>query len=289
MRAFAYHAPTSLAEAVQILAREGGGGKVLAGGTDLLIHIKERGLVPNYVVSLRDVKELAGIAFDASSGLRIGAAAKLSDVAAHPVVLERYPILSQGASLVGSLQIQNLGTVAGNICNAAPSADCAPPLIALDASARLVGPAGERTVKLEAFFVGPGRTVLGPGEVLAEILIPPPAARSGGNYERFTPRQEMDIAVVGVGSVLELEQGDRCRQAWICLGAVAPTPIRARAAETALAGKDLSAEVIEEAAEAAAAAARPISDQRGTADYRKHLVKILTRRTLTAAWEDARG
>ncbi len=289
MRAFAYHAPTSLAEAVSILEREGGGGKILAGRTDLLIAIKERGFVPNYVVSLRDVKELQQVSFDANSGLRIGAAAKLSDVAAHPVVQERYPIIVQGASLVGSLQIQNQGTVVGNVCNAAPSADTAPPLVALGALARIVGPAGERSVPVEDFFVGPGRTVLKSDELVAEILVPPPPARSGGAYERFTPRQEMDIAVVGVGSVVTLGSGDRCSAARICLGAVAPRPIRAKAAEAALIGKDVTPEVIEAAAQAAVGDAVPITDQRGSAEYRKHLVKVLTRRTLTAAWQDARG
>ena len=289
MRAFAYHAPTSLAEAVEVLRREGGGGKVLAGGTDLLIAIKERGLVPKYVVSLRDVKELAAVSYDERTGLRIGAAARLSDVAAHPVVQERYPILVHGASLVGSLQIQNLGTVVGNICNAAPSADTAPGLVALGASARIVGPGGERTVPLEHFFAGPGRTILEPEEIVAEILVPPPPARSGGAYERFTPRQEMDIAVVGVGSVLALGSGDRCVHARVVLGAVAPTPIRATAAEAELVDHDLTPEVVERAAEAAARDARPISDQRGTADYRTHLVKVLARRTIAAAWQDARG
>ena len=289
MRAFAYHAPRTLAEAVGILRREGGGGKILAGGTDLLIHFKERGLVPRYVVSLRDVAELAAIAYDERQGLRIGAAAKLSDVAAHPVVQERYPILAQGASLVGSLQIQNLGTVVGNLCNAAPSADCAPPLIALGAAVRIAGAGGERTLPLEQFFVGPGRTVLEPDELVAEVLVPPPPARSGGNYERYTPRQEMDIAVAGVGSVIELGPGDRCAAARICLGAVAPTPVRAGPAERLLVGHDLSPERIERAAQAAAESARPIDDQRGSAAYRRHLVTVLTRRTLTAAWADARG
>ena len=289
MRAFAYHAPTSLAEAVSILEREGGGGKILAGGTDLLIAIKERGFVPNYVVSLRDVKEVQQVSFDAQQGLRIGAAARLSDVASHPVVQERYPIIVQGASLVGSLQIQNQGTVVGNVCNAAPSADTAPPLVALGAIARIVGPGGERTVPVEDFFVGPGRTVLKSDELVAEIIVPPPPARSGGAYERFTPRQEMDIAVVGVGSVVTLGQGDRCTAARICLGAVAPTPVRAKAAEAALIDRDLTPEAIEAAADAAVKDATPISDQRGTAEYRKHLVKVLTRRTVSAAWQDARG
>jgi len=289
MRAFAYHAPTSLAEAVSILEREGGGGKILAGGTDLLIAIKERGFVPNYVVSLRDVKELQQVSFDANTGLRIGAGAKLSEVAAHPVVQERYPIIVQGASLVGSLQIQNQGTVVGNVCNAAPSADTAPPLVALGATARIIGPGGERSVPVEEFFVGPGRTVLKSDELVAEILVPAPPARSGGAYERFTPRQEMDIAVVGAGSVLTLGSGDRCTAARICLGAVAPTPVRAKAAEVALIGKDVTPETIEAAAEAALKDAQPISDQRGSAEYRKHLVKVLVRRTLTAAWQDARG
>lgn len=289
MRAFAYHAPESLTEAVGILTREGTGGKVLAGGTDLLIAIKERGLVPRYVVSLRDVRELAAISYDERTGLRIGAAAKLADVAAHPVVQERYPILVQGASLVGSLQIQNLGTVAGNLCNAAPSADCAPPLIALGASLRAIRAGGERLIPLEDFFVGPGRTVLGEDELVAEVLVPPPPPRSGGAYERYTPRQEMDIAVVGVGSVIALGEGHTCAHVRICLGAVAPTPIRATAAEEVLRGQPLSNALIERAAEAAAGQARPISDQRGTAGYRTRLARVLTQRTLLAAWEDARG
>jgi CO/xanthine dehydrogenase FAD-binding subunit len=289
VRGFAYHAPRSLAEAVQILSREGEGGKVLAGGTDLLIQIKERGAVPRYVVSLRDVPEVRQVTYDATSGLRIGAGARLSEVAAHPVVQERYPILVQGASLVGSLQIQNLGTVVGNLCNAAPSADCAPPLVALGASVRIGGPGGERTVPLEEFFSGPGRTVLGPHELVVAVQVPPPGARSGGAYERFTPRQEMDIAVVGVGSVVSLGEGDRCQEVRICLGAVAPTPERARDAERLLEGQELTPELVAQAGTAAAAQARPISDQRGSATYRTRLVEVLTRRTLMAAWQDARG
>jgi carbon-monoxide dehydrogenase medium subunit len=290
VRSFAYHAPASVAEAVDILHREGGG-KILAGGTDLLIHIKERGLVPRYVLSLRDIKELEAIAFDEHTGLRIGAAARLSDVASHPVVQQRYPILVEGASLIGSLQIQNLGTVVGNLCNAAPSADCAPPLIALDASVRIAGPDGAgvatRTVKLNDFCVGPGRTVLEPDEIAVEVVVPPPPPGSGGSYERFTPRQEMDIAVVGVGSFVTLDRGDRCSGVRICLGAVAPTPLRAHDAEHLLEGQRLSPELILRAAEAAGECARPITDQRGTADYRRHLVRALTRRTLLAAWQNA--
>jgi CO/xanthine dehydrogenase FAD-binding subunit len=302
VRGFAYHAPRSLAEAVQILSREGEGGKVLAGGTDLLIQIKERGAVPRYVVSLRDVPEVRQVTYDATSGLRIGAGARLSEVAAHPVVQERYPILVQGASLVGSLQIQNLGTVVGNLCNAAPSADCAPPLVALGASVRISGPGGgqgagpqasalggERTVPLEEFFSGPGRTVLAPDELVVEVQVPPPGPRSGGAYERFTPRQEMDIAVVGVGSVVSLGEGDRCQAVRICLGAVAPTPERARDAERLLEGQELTPELVAQAGAAAAAQARPITDQRGSATYRTRLVEVLTRRTLMAAWQDARG
>ena len=289
MRGFAYHAPRSLAEAVQILSREGEGGKVLAGGTDLLIQIKERGAVPRYVVSLRDVPEVHQVTYDATSGLRIGAGARLSEVAAHPVVQERYPILVQGASLVGSLQIQNLGTVVGNLCNAAPSADCAPPLVALGASVRMASPGGERVVPLEEFFSGPGRTVLAPEELVVEVLVPPPGARSGGAYERFTPRQEMDIAVVGVGSVVSLGEGDRCQEVRICLGAVAPTPERARDAERLLEGQELTPQLVAQAGAAAAAQARPITDQRGSATYRTRLVEVLTRRTLMAAWQDARG
>ena len=172
---------------------------------------------------------------------------------------------------MGSVQIRNLATVGGNLCNAAPSADMAPPLLALDAEAVIAGPKGQRRVPLASFFLGVRRTVLAPDELLVELVVPDPGARSGGTYLRHTPRRELDIAVVGVASQLTLSNGV-CAKARIALAAVAPTPVRATAAEQALEGQPVTPERIERAAELAVGAAQPISDQRGSADFRRHLV-----------------
>jgi len=183
---------------------------------------------------------------------------------------------------VGSVQVRNLATLGGNICNAAPSADMAPPLLALDAEAVITGPKGERRVPIATFFTGVRRTVLAPDEILVEIVVPNPGAHSGGNYLRHTPRRELDIAVVGVASQLTLANGI-CTKARIALAAVAPVPLRATAAEQALEGQAVTADRIKRAADLAVDAARPISDQRGSAEFRSHLVRVLTRRTLTTA------
>ncbi len=174
----------------------------------------------------------------------------------------------------------------GNLCNAAPSADMAPPLMALEAEAVIASPRGRRRVPVSVFFTGVRRTVLAPDELLVELLVPPPGPRSGGQYLRHTPRRELDIAVVGVASQVTLTDGV-CSKARIALAAVAPTPIRATAAEQALEGQPLTAQQIARAAQLAVEAARPISDQRGSADFRRHLVGVLTRRTLTTALERA--
>jgi carbon-monoxide dehydrogenase medium subunit len=190
--------------------------------------------------------------------------------------------VAESAALLGSVQVRNLATVGGNICNAAPSADMAPPLVALEAQAVIAGPKGERRVPLSDFFTGVRKTVVGPDELLVEIFVPAPGPHSGGSYIRHTPRRELDIAVVGVASQVTIANGV-CAKARISLAAVAPTPVRATAAEAALEGKPLTPELIERAADLAGQAAKPISDQRGSADFRRHLVRILTRRTLTTA------
>jgi len=200
----------------------------------------------------------------------------------------RLVALALGAGWVGGPQMRNRGTVGGNLCNASPAADTAAPLLVLGARVRLAGAGGERTLALEEFFVGPGKTVLAPGEVLAEILVPPPPPRSGGDYQRRT-RTAMDIAVVGVAAAVVLDGGTACRDARLALASVAPTPLRAAAAEAVLRGKDLAPERIAEAARAAAGEARPIDDVRATATYRRAMVEVLTRRALTAALARARS
>jgi carbon-monoxide dehydrogenase medium subunit len=197
-----------------------------------------------------------------------------------------YTSLAESGALIGSVQVRNLATVGGNLCNAAPSADMAPPLLALEAEAVIAGPKGQRRVPLADFFKGVRSTVLGADELMVELAIPAPGPRSGGQYLRHTPRRELDIAVVGVASQLTLSDGI-CKKARIALAAVAPVPLRATEAERALEGQAVTPERIAQAAELAVQAARPISDQRGSADFRRHLLRTLTRRTLTIALERA--
>jgi carbon-monoxide dehydrogenase medium subunit len=203
-------------------------------------------------------------------------------------VRDGFTALAESASVVGSLQIRHLATLGGNLANAAPSADMAPPLLALDAELLIAGPRGQRRVPATEFFVGVRRTQLAPDEVLVEIIIPAPGPGSGGTYLRHTPRRELDIAVVGVASQLTLRDG-RCVKARIALAAVAPVPLRATAAEARLEGEVVTAALIEQAAQLTVEASSPISDQRGSAEFRRHLVRVLTSRTLTTALERAKG
>jgi len=290
LRRFDYFVPESVEEAIAVLRERGDGGKLLAGGTDLLVQMKEAGLHPSHVVSLRRVRDLRGITFDEGQGLRIGAMTTMAEIEHHPVVRGRYPVLADGARIVGSVQTRNMATVGGNVCNAAPSADTAPPLLVLGAHADIVGPSGRRRVPLEGFFTGPGQTVLGRDDILVGFLMPAPAPRTGGYYARHTPRAEMDIAVVGVAALVTLEPDrDLIREARIGLGATAPTPVRVPEAEASLAGQPPSEEVFERAAALAVSAARPISDVRGSAAFRRHLVGVLTVRCLRIAAERAKG
>ena len=281
MRRFELALPRSVDEALRVLSDRGSDAKLLAGGTDLLPQMKNGLLKPACVIDLSGVASVRALQSDAR-GLRIGAAVAARTLERDATARATYTSLAESGALVGSVQVRNLATLGGNLCNAAPSADMAPPLLALDAEAVIVGPKGERRVPFTDFFTGVHRTVLAPDEILLEIIVPAPGPRSGGNYLRHTPRRELDIAVVGVASQITLSNGV-CSKARIALAAVAPVPLRARAAEQALEGKEVTAEAIERAAELAVGVAKPISDQRGSADYRRHLVGVLTRRTLRTA------
>jgi CO/xanthine dehydrogenase FAD-binding subunit len=282
LRRFELALPQSVDDCLRVLSQHGARAKLVAGGTDLLVQMKAGAVKPAWVVDLSGVDRLRALEGDAARGLRIGAAVTARQLEQDPRVRSGYPSLAESAALVGSVQIRNLATVGGNLCNAAPSADMAPPLVALEADAVVAGPRGERRLTLGAFFAGVRQTVLAPDELLVELVVPPPGPRSGGHYLRHTPRRELDIAVVGVASQVALTDG-RCAKARIALAAVAPTPLRATAAEQALEGQPLTPALIERAAELAAESIRPISDQRGSADFRRHLTRVLTRRTLTAA------
>lgn len=291
MRQFEYHAPHNLQEAIGLLQQHGNAARPLAGGTDLVVQMKEsatRFPFPSHVVSLLRVPELKGIEFSESSGLRIGAATTMAEVAESPIIRERFPAIAEGASVVGSYQTMNMATVGGNLCNAAPSADIAPSLVAFDSDVVIVGPGGQRSLPLTEFFTGPGQTAITTGELLTEVHVPTTPARTGSAYTRHTPRKQMDIAVVGVAVMITLGDGDRIDSARIALGAVAPTPIRSPQAEAELQGQAVSDDLFARVAEVASAVAQPISDIRGSADFRRHLVRVMTDRMLHAAAERAR-
>ena len=288
MRRFELLLPGMVDECLRALAERGPEAKLVAGGTDLVPQLENGLLRPAWVVDLSGVPELRRLERADDGGLRIGATVTARTLEQDPGVRARYAALADSAALIGSIQVRNLATVGGNLCNAAPSADMAPPLLALDAEAIVAGPAGQRRVPLASFFLGVRQTALAPGELLLALRVPAPGPQGGGAYLRHTPRRELDIAVVGVAAQLTLTDGV-CTRARIALAAVAPTPVRAPAAEQALAGHRVTAEQIARAAELAVAAARPISDQRGSADFRRHLVRVLTRRALTIALARAAG
>lgn len=290
MHRFDYYTPKTAAEAVDLLRSKGEGGKVLAGGTDLLPQMKERGRHPKYIVSLKNVREIQELAFDPGNGLKVGAGARFRLLQRDAAVQERYPILVQSAKLIGSLQTQNLATIGGNVCNAAPSADAVPAFIVLDAEATIRGSKGQRTLALNDVFKGPGQTVLDPDEVLEWLNVPLPLPRSAGVYLRHVPRKELDIAIAGVGVYVQLDEAkQRFTHARVCLASVAPTPMRAPQTEAALLGQTPSADLFQHAGEVAAAESRPISDQRGSANFRLALVKALTVKCLTQAVDSIKG
>ncbi len=275
MKPFEYFAPTTLPEASEVLAHYDGAARMVAGGTDLLLKMKAGRLAPKAIVNIKRVPDLRGL--ELNSHLSIGALTTLEELRRSMVVRRYFPALSDAAATMASIQIRNLATVGGNLCNAAPSADLAPILIAYNATACIAGLNGERRVQLEEFFSGPGATVLKPGELLVAIEVPP--SDCAALYLKHSPRACMDIAVVGVGLELQLNE-DRCTAARIVLGAVAPTPIRAPRAEAELIDQPLTPERIDRAARIAADEARPIDDVRGAAWYRRKMIEVLTRRGL---------
>lgn len=260
--------------------QKGGRRRLIVGGTDLLIKVHNQRVDAFDAVDIGDVAELTGIT-QSPAGVRIGAVTRLADVAASPLLTGALKVLAQGAVVVGSPQIRNMGSLGGNLCNAAPSADTAAPLLALDAEVELVSPRGTRRLPLAGFFTGPGATVLAKDELLAAVHISHPAAGAAGQYIKHSPRRAMDLAIAGIAVVVWRAEGRL--HARIALGAVAPTPLRARQAEAYLElHNTLNAENIAEAARIAATEISPISDVRSTARYRSQMVRTLTARALTA-------
>ena len=271
------------------MAEKGPKARALAGGTDVLVQLRGERFQIDRLVDLKHVPEMNELSSSAKGGLTLGAAVPCYRIYEDQSVNKLYPGLVDSAAMIGGIQIQGRATVGGNLCNAAPSGDTIPALIALEASAVIAGPKGQRTVPVEDFCTGPGQNILQDGEVLVEMKFPPPKPRSGAHYLRFIPRNEMDIAVAGVGASVVLDESKkRVQSARIALASVGPTPIFAKEASSLLAGKEASEASIDEAAEVAKAAARPITDMRGTINQRVHLVRVLTQRALREAIQRAR-
>ncbi|MBI3209916.1 MAG: FAD binding domain-containing protein [Candidatus Solibacter usitatus] len=285
MKSFDYAAPRSLAEALRLLSFHPRA-RLLAGGTDILVQMRAGRIDTDFLLDTKGIPELNEL--KSADGLTIGAAVPCFRIHEDSRVRSKYPALSDVAGLIGGTQIQSRATFGGNVCNAAPSADATPILIAQGATCRIIGTGGQRTVPIELFCTAPGKNVLKQGEILISFHIPAKSKTTGAQYLRFIPRNEMDIAVVGAGVEVALENGV-VQSARIALSAVAPVPLFVPAAGDSMVGKAPSAEVIAEAAAIARDAATPISDMRGTVEYRRHLCAVLTRRALEAAIVRAGG
>lgn len=283
---FDYYEPRTLDEAIDLLQRGGPDTAVLAGGTDLLLRIRRRVRAYSAVVNLKRIPGLSGIEWDAD-GVTIGALTPFRVIESDARILQTYPALVDGAKVVAGVQIRNLATIGGNLANASPSADSVPPMVVLGAVVTIVGPSGERTMPVEETITGPATTALAPGEIFTSIRLPLPVEGSSSAFERFTPRSAMDIGIVSAAASFAVRADGTVHNPRIALGAVSPRPLRVAAAETLLTGRALSTELIEEAATLAAAAATPISDIRGGADYRRSLTRVMTRRVIETAAERA--
>lgn len=278
---FDYIKPKSIDEALDLLGENSNGDvKVYAGGTDVIPRLKSRLIqTPKVLIDLKGIPGLDYIEYDDKEGLRIGALATISSVAHSVQVREKFGILSQAAGSIASTQVQNRGTIVGNICNAVPSADSAPALLCIGAKLSCVSSHGERVLAIEDFFTGPNQTALHPDELVKEIRIPNMPPQSKGVYIKLSPRSRMDLAVVGVGAVVAQDKG-LIQDVRIALGAVAPTPMRAKKAEDLLKGEKVRGETVMKAAETASTESEPIDDHRASAEYRRMMVEALVKRAI---------
>jgi carbon-monoxide dehydrogenase medium subunit len=282
-----YRAPATLEDAVALLAGANGTARVLAGGTDLLIQVRGGRVDPQLLLDVKRIAELRAIAAE-NGGLRFGAALSCMELLEHEAFTHTSPGVADALRLIGSVQVKGRATVGGNLCNASPAADSVPALIAAGAIASIVGPGGRREARVEDVVLGPGKTTLTSGEILASFLLPQRAPRSGDAYLRFTPRTEMDIAVVGAGVSLALDAQGVCSRARVSLGAVAERALLLPQAAAALIGSTVDAAALERLAAAARAACKPIDDKRGTREFRIKIAGVLARRAAGIALARAR-
>ncbi len=281
-----YHAPDSV-EQVLALLRTDPSARVLAGGTDLIVQTRAGRATPGAFVDIKRIGRLTGVRRTADGGFAIGAATSCTALRKHDDLAAAWPGLIEAANLIGSVQVRNRATMGGNLCNASPAADSVPALVAAGAVAVIAGPDGERSVAVADVPQGPGRTTLGAGEFIVELLLPARPAGGGDAYLRATPRTEMDIAITGVGAALVIGEGGICTSARIALGAVAPTVVLAHDAAAALVGHAIDDATLDRMAQAVRAVCRPIDDKRSTAEYRTHIAAVLARRAVAIARDRA--
>jgi CO/xanthine dehydrogenase FAD-binding subunit len=287
MEGVRYEAPDTLQAAVALLAGATGTSRILAGGTDVIVQMETDLVEPALLVDIKKIRETREIAGE-NGGFRIGAAVPAMEIVEHAAFSKAWPGVVDGVKLIGSIQIKGRASIGGNVCNASPAADSVPALVAAGAIARIIGPNGMRDVPVEQLPVGPGKTSLAKGEIVVSFFLPARPAHASDAYQRFTPRTEMDIAVVGVAVNLALDASGTCTAARVALGAVAPTVLLVKDAADALIGTRLDDAALDRLARAASAACRPIDDKRGTKEYRVKVAGVLARRTAQQALERAR-
>jgi len=283
-----YEAPDSVEGAVNLLAAEDGDGRILAGGTDLLVQLRAGMVKPDLVVDVKNIDEMMTIR-EADGAFEVGAAVCGAAINEHEGLQAAWPGVTEAVDLIGSTQIQGRASAGGNLCNGSPAADSVPAMIAAGGTCVIAGPNGRREAPVEDIITGPGQTSLAKGEMLVSLRFPKRPAHSGDAYLRFIPRTEMDIAVVGAGVSLTLDDGGTCTEARVSLGAVAPTPLLVDDGAKALIGTKVDAAALENLAKAASAACNPIDDKRGTVEYRIKVAGVLARRAAETALERARS
>jgi len=288
MQSFDYQKVYSLQEALDAASASKGASVFMAGGTDLLVQIKEGKKRLQGIIDVKGISEMDGVVITGSE-CSIGALTSIRTLETSLSISEKVPLLAQAAAKLGSVQVRHRATIGGNLCNASPSADTASALLALDAQVEIYGKAGTRVIDLDKFFLGPGATVLGDGEILTRLKIPLTCKRRGSVYYKLSTRKAMDLAFVGVAVLLELDGGDRISKARIALAAVDPTPIRVPSVEKQLEGRMLSFDAARESAELAARSCKPISDLRASAEYRREMVRELCQQGLLAAYRQAKS
>lgn len=281
---FEYHAPTALDVAIDLLSTYGRDAILLAGGTDILIKMKQSQVKPRHVINIKNIEELSRIE-DGEKGINIGAATRLRNIVKSELIKRKLPLLNEAIRSIGSVQIRNMATIGGNLCNASPAADGSTALLALNSEAVFVSPEKARKISLEKFFIGPGQTTLRQNEMLVKVFVPHIPKKAGTAFIKIG-RTSLDLAAVNIAIVLMLK-GKIVSDCRIALGSVAPTPVRAYLAEGYLKGKELSNEVLEMAGNIVSDLIRPITDLRGTAEFRKRVSKTLTQQALTIARDRA--